>query len=219
MAYNISQAALEQRRKAAQASVQARKGKQYHNNIRHGLVMNSEDRLKPCVSTCVKFPCRCVEEGHTRPGGQCLEKTFEVRTYQALLKAVKEGNAGDYEEIHCFLLAEIFGVVKDLIEKIKYRGVFFGQGENTKLNPAFLVLPKLLGDLGLSPGELLVTRRSKARADVEEQQSETLAVFLSRLGATMKKRAEPKQIDVKQVDIESPESLDNQGIIGDGNAT
>lgn len=183
MVYNISQAALEQRRKAAQASVQARKGKKYHNNIRHGLTLDPKDRLKPCVSTCVKFPCRCVEEGHTRPGGQCLEKTFEVRVYQSLLKAVREGDSLDYEEIHCFLVAEIFGVVKDLIEKIKYRGVLFGQGENTKLNPAFLVLPKLLGDLGLSPGELLVTRRSKARAEVDEKSTTTIADILSHVGA------------------------------------
>lgn len=219
MAYNISQAALEQRRKAAQASVQARKGKKYHNNIRHGLTMNPEDRLKPCVSTCVKFPCRCIEEGYTRPGGQCLEKSFEVRTYQALLKAVKEGDARDYEEIHCFLCAEVFGILKDLIEKIKYRGVLFGQGENTKLNPAFLVLPKLLGDLGLSPGELLVTRRSKARAEVDEKTSITIADIMSNVGAIMRKREELKPIDVKQVDIKSPESLDNQGIPEGGNAT
>lgn len=219
MAYNISQKVLEQRRKAARASALARKGKQYHNNIRHGLTLNPEDRLKPCVSTCVKFPCRCVEEGHTQPGGKCLEKTFEVRTYQALRKAVKEGDASDYEEIHCFLLAEIFGVVKDLIEKIKYRGAFFGQGENTKLNPAFLVLPKLLGDLGLSPGELLVTRRSKARAEVDENPITSIADLMSTLMAKIKKREEPKPINVKQVDTQSTESLDNQGIPEGGNVT
>ena len=28
--------------------------------------------------------------------------------------------------------------MKDLVENIKYRGVFFGQGENTKLNPAII---------------------------------------------------------------------------------
>ena len=219
MAYNISQKVLEQRRKAAQASVQARKGKKYYNSIRHGLTLDPKDRLKPCVSTCVKFPCRCVEEGHTQPGKLCLEKAFEVRTYQALLRAVKENDASDYEEIHCFLLAEIFGIVKDLVEKIKCRGVFFGQGENTKLNPAFLVLPKLLGDLGLSPGELLVTRRSKARADAEEQSTDTLASFLSSLG---KKREEPKTIDVKQVDTQSVgnnshyrQSLENSTTSGD----
>lgn len=218
MAYNISQKVLEQRRKAAQASVLARKGKKYYNNIRHGLTMNPEDRLKPCVSTCVKFPCRCVEEGHTRPGGQCLEKTFEIRTYQALLKAVKEGDSGDYEEVHCFLLSEIFGIVKDLIEKIKYRGVLFGQGERTILNPAFSVLPKLLGNLGLSPAEMLVTKRSRSRADLEEG-TETLAQFLSNIATRLKKTEKPKVIDVEQGDSRLPESLNYQGIPEGGNAT
>jgi hypothetical protein len=110
------------------------------------------------------------------------------------LKAVREDNSLDYEEIHCFLVAGIFGIVKDLIEKIQYRGALLGQGENTKLNPAFLVLPKLLGDLGLSPGELLVTRRSKARAEVDEKAATTIGDLMSSIAAVVQRRQEPKKL-------------------------
>jgi len=45
------------------------------NAFRHGMYARSFiAKMRPCKSTCARFPCELVEEGQTEPGEDCLSK-------------------------------------------------------------------------------------------------------------------------------------------------
>ncbi|MCP4748087.1 MAG: hypothetical protein GY874_18415, partial [Desulfobacteraceae bacterium] len=70
--YTMSDEAMEQRRKAAKQPKPGMLGKR--NNWRHGsYAQNFLTKIKPCLSSCAKYPCRLADEGATEPGGDCLD--------------------------------------------------------------------------------------------------------------------------------------------------
>jgi hypothetical protein len=73
--YTMSAEALEQRRKVTRSPAKAEAMQGNRNAFRHGMYARSFiAKMRPCKSTCARFPCELVEEGQTEPGEDCLSK-------------------------------------------------------------------------------------------------------------------------------------------------
>lgn len=188
--YTLSPAALEARRQNAQKSsgpvTEAGKAASARNAWRHGLYAQSfQSLLSPCKSTCERYPCDLVEDGATSPGENCLDRQHFVEAAVAIEKAMMSKDPADFERLAVAELASNLDILRRLKEEIVTSGVLLKSekidregnviGYEYKLNPVLLALPKLNADLGLTFGDFLLTPRSKARADVEEDGINSMA--------------------------------------------
>lgn len=159
---------------------------------------------KPCLTTCdyhpdnksCRSPCHLVEEGLTGVGGDCLDKTVFVSAFDAILKSID----GDVEGLNSIMSAEMAGAIellRNLREEISNKGLVHGvpminkEGEPV-LNPttgemvigkyignaAIPQYVKLLGELGLSLPEMMVTPKARQSVVDESDKENALALLL-----------------------------------------
>jgi len=192
--YTLSEKALKQRQEAAQ---QPRSGLENNRNAyRHGRYSKSfVTRIKPCLSTCERYPCRLVEEGATEPGSHCLDAAELLHVFDAVADAIKNPTTAEaFQEVAALNIANSVKILEMLQEDILRDGSLvrsesYKDGDLTKveykLHPALLALPKLVSDLGLTPEAFLITPRARARADMEDRGVTTLADLLSGVGKNL----------------------------------
>ncbi|MCP4744730.1 MAG: hypothetical protein GY874_01115 [Desulfobacteraceae bacterium] len=66
------------------------------NNWRYGsYAQNFLTKIKPCLSSCAKYPCRLADEGATEPGGDCLDAQELLHIIRVVHKALMEPDAQD----------------------------------------------------------------------------------------------------------------------------
>lgn len=181
--YTMSEAALEQRRNAAQQPKPGMEGKR--NAWRHGMYATSFlTRQKPCKSTCTKYPCSLIEEGRTEPGGDCLDAAELLDLVHAVHDAIKDPkNADRFREVAALNIANSIRIVEMLQEDIQRDGTIvkstkmtkYGQQVEYKPHPALLALPKLIQDLGLSPDQFMMTPKAQAKQQNKEDSLNALA--------------------------------------------
>jgi hypothetical protein len=198
--YTMSPEALAQRQAAGNSPAKAEGMKGNRNGWRHGgYVTNFINKLKPCKSTCLQYPCSLVEEEGIEPGDDCLDKVEVVQFFRAVHDAVKDKKYDDFNELASLQIANTFKIVDMLIEDIIRDGSVVkreklsAQGDHMTeyvTHPSLLALPKLIADLGLNPAEFLITPRAISRADDEKEAGKTIgdamtaaAKALAKLGA------------------------------------
>ena len=162
---------------------------------------------KPCLRSCqfhpdnpaVVKPCSLVEDGLTRAGGSCLDKTVYVNALVAISNALENGQM---EGVHAMLAAEgakVMQLLQQLTEEISKRGVLIPipavnkHGEvvreedgsiiamDMKLNPALPAFQKLLSDFGISLPEMLATPAARERAKSGKQTADALSTLMGQI--------------------------------------
>ncbi len=188
--YNMSDKALQQRRDAACQPKPGMKGKR--NNWKHGMYATSFlTRIKPCLSTCDKYPCVLIEEGTTEPGGDCLDAEELLHIVRSVHSAIQDpANAEDFKEVSALIIANSIKVLEMLQEDIIRDGSLVKQTKETKYgtdveykpHPALLALPKMIQNLGMTPDQFMITPKAQAKLEDEEAGAKTIAQLLGSIG-------------------------------------
>ncbi len=196
--YTLSERALEQRRKAAQAPKPGMKGKR--NAWKHGQYSTSMlTRIKPCLSTCLKYPCRLVDEGATEPGKDCLDAEELLHIIHTVHDALSDPeNTDGFREIAAVNMGNSIRILEMLQEDILRDGSTvkstkpgkFGDVVEYKPHPALLALPKLIHDLNMTPEQFMITPKAKLKQKNEDDAVQGLTEILKTAGGLLKGKEE-----------------------------
>lgn len=197
--YTMSPEALFARRMNAQKSTGPNtpegKSKSKKNAWKHGKYASSflMQLVKPCKTTCPDFPCPIVNGGATSPGNACLDKEHFIELCDALEGAMN-GNHTPLRDLAIVELASNFQVIRELREAVFRDGAVLKEkkvdkdgkhiGDEYKVHPALLPLPKLMAEFGLTLPQFLMTPQSMAKARADGEQAKGLAAIF---GETQKK--------------------------------
>ncbi|MCP4259107.1 MAG: hypothetical protein GY774_16600 [Planctomycetes bacterium] len=199
--YTMTEAARKQRRDRQSKGGKERAKKCPTPNWKHGKYARSTvTSMKPCKpNTCEKYPCELIAESKVRPGEACLDMVFVVQTYEAIMKAIKNEDYDNYNEIAAFNISQSIEVLRMCLEDIIRDGTMVKSnklgadgkviGFEIKPHPSLLVLPKLLAELGMTPQEAMITPRQIAKQGNEDDGMQTIADLFGRV----QKLQKPKQ--------------------------
>lgn len=213
----LSEAELAQRRAAAAKSTGPRteegKAASSRNAYKHGLYSQGQALIrqhwavgafgKPCRTTCQyhpasdpPHPCQLVLDGHTKAGGDCLDKTVYVQAFDRLLLALQENKLDGMNEVLAAEAAGALELLQRLREEIAERGFIIWvpmvdkDGEVIRdgevvcakpvPNPSMPIYVKLLEAMGINLPELLATPKSIKGAEQEEDAKSAMAAILGR---------------------------------------
>lgn len=208
----MTDAALQQRREAAALSTgpvtEEGKAASSRNNWRTGeysaiTKLDTWERMmlsavgKPCKSTCAKYPCSLVDDGATRPGGNCMDKEVFVQAFDSIMATLA---TGDVQHMHGMLagtMAQAIDLVQQLRQHIAEDGALIlkpfvdKEGNVVKdegkmvgtwvLNPVIPQLSKLLDVLGFSLPEMMATPKAIMTQKNKEDETDALADMFSDL--------------------------------------
>ena len=197
-AYTMSPEALAQRRAAAAKPHPGMVGKR--NNWRHGEYAKSMlTRIRPCLSTCDKYPCELVESGATEAGGDCLDASELLGIIRSVHQALTDPKASaDFIEISAVNIGNSIRILEMLQEDILRDGTmirsrkFDKDGrcyqEEVKLHPSLYALPKMIADLGMTPDQFMLTPKALAKSQNETEAVRTIGDMISAVGAKLSNR-------------------------------
>lgn len=193
--YTMSERALAQRRDATSRPKPGMMGKR--NNWKHGEYAKSMlTRIKPCLSTCEKYPCHLVEDGATEAGSDCLDVGELLGIIRAVHKVLCDPeDGGDFREISAVNIGNSIRILEMLQEDIlrdgsivkskKYDKLGNVYQEEVKLHPSLYALPKLIADLGMTPEQFMITPKAQSRARTEEDAVKSIADLMAAAGTQL----------------------------------
>lgn len=207
--YKMSAAAIEARRKGGKASAE----KYPNKNWKHGKYSRSfiTGKIRPCKTTCSDYPCELIDDGATRPGEACLDKTAVLETYTAIEKSIKDAKCSDdFRELASLTIAQSKHVLDMLLEDIIRDGTnvkserFDAAGRvigfEIKPHPSLLAVTKLISELGMTPQEMMITPRQIAKQGNEETGITTIADLMGDIGNKIKKAKERREQELNDDD-------------------
>lgn len=188
--YTMSQQAIEQRRVAAK---RPKKKKISANNWKHGQYAKTPVTvLKPCLSSCVKYPCDKVQDFTTKAGDLCFSDDGMFRFYTVLVKAVHKKETEGFYDAAAYLIANSMAILDKLMEEVLNNGTTISRekfntmgdvvGQDMISHPNLLNIGKLLQSLNLNLSEFLLTPLSRAKIDQGKEGISTIAELLSNIG-------------------------------------
>lgn len=191
--YTITPEVIEQRRNAGKAP----KGDAVaRNSWKHGRYSKNKllAMIPPCRTTCRDHPCSLVDEGKTKPGGDCLDKQEVIQVFASIMTAIKNRKEGDQEGFEAelgLLNASNLMIYRKIQQAITEDGVMLRDadinkegeviGYHLKPHPLILSLIKMSGEMGITPRDLGITPKERARNKSDEKGAESLDKFLSGL--------------------------------------
>lgn len=206
--YTMSDKALQQRREAQPAasanttgpSTPETKAISSRNAWKHGLYSQATKAmtwqnvgmlLRPCLSTCEKYPCSLVTEGKTQAGGDCLDKTVYLEAFDAIISAL---HSGDTTHGHGMFAAQLAQAVETLhglratiakdgyavaVPLINKDGVKVG--DRYEPHPVLAHYIKMLDTLGINFSEMMMTPRAVAQKKDSEEKGDAFAALMGGL--------------------------------------
>lgn len=193
--YTLSDAALAQRREAAQKPKPGMIGKR--NAWKHGEYAKTMlTRIKPCLSTCDKYPCALVEDGKTEAGGDCLDAEEMLHIIRAVHQVISDPKASeDFLEISAANIGNSLRILEMLQEDILRDGTlvksqkFDKSGvcyqEELRIHPSLYALPKMIRDLGMTPEQFMITPKAIAKNTNEEEAVKSIVDMMKEAGSAM----------------------------------
>ncbi len=210
--YTMSPKALEARRKNAQKSTgpKTEEGKRAasRNSWKHGLYASSfilGTLGRPCLSTCDKYPCELVEDNGITPGETCLDRRFVAESFESIIKSIELKQHEDFNHLAALEMAGALQILRRAKEDILEDGVVIKSvkidkdgntiGFEYRQHPALAIYTKLLGDLGLTPNDFVMTPREISRAErhKDDEERDTAGSIMAK--ALLKLTKAPKERD------------------------
>lgn len=178
---------------------------------------------KPCLSTCPihpdnpdcgDSPCRPVQQGLTRAGGNCMDKQVYVEAFGHIINAVESRDFAGVNGIMATEIAAAVQMLHDLRRQISDQGLVVaipaidadgkviqradGSEVIAKLiaNPGYALVLKTLEVLGISLPELLATPAAANRAKTE---GETAGAMQTLLGGIMQRSNAGRALPAKVI--------------------
>lgn len=207
--YTMTEEAYKQRVEAAKAPHPGLAGNRHA--WKHGRYAKTMlTRIKPCLRSCTRYPCTLVKEGATKFGGDCLdaaELLHIIRSVHRVLANPEENE--DFKEIAAVNIGNSIRVLEMLQEDILRDGTmirskkFDKNGacyqEEIKLHPSLYAIPKMIADLGLTPDQFMITPKSQARNQNEEDAVKSISDLMKsageQLAAARQKKADKDGTD------------------------
>lgn len=196
--YHMSEAAIKQRKDRRSKGGKESAKKFPNKNHKHGMyATKSVTAIKPCKTTCQKYPCELIAENKVNPGDSCLDMVFVLQTFKAINKAIKDKEYDDFNEIAAMSISQSIEILRMCQEDILRDGTIVKSeklntegkviGHEIKPHPSMLVLSKLIAELGMTPQEAMITPRQIAKDGNEKELPQSLAGLLSSI-PNLKKR-------------------------------
>ncbi len=193
--YTMSDAAMAARQKGGASPRPGLLGNR--NNWRHGQYAKSMlTRIKPCLSTCARYPCELVEEGATEAGSDCLDVQELLAIVRAVHKVLDDPEDNkDFNQVASVNIGNSIRILEMLQEDILRDGSIVRSfkmnkdgdviGEEVKLHPSLYALPKLISELNMSPDAFMVTPKAQAKAKSEEDAVKSIADVMAAAGSQL----------------------------------
>lgn len=155
--------------------------------------------LRPCKSTCSKYPCSMVEDGLTQPGGDCLDKQVYVEAFDAIMATLHSGEVQNMHGLLASQVANAVNLLQQVWDHVNEHGVMIEKpiidkkgnvvtdkdGEPYTMmvrNPMMNDVPKLLDKMGINLPELMATPRAVQKAQDDEDAVGAVHELIGRLG-------------------------------------
>jgi len=190
--YTVTDKVRKQRADAAASKAHADALLGNKNAWKHGNSAQNfiESKIRPCLSTCSKYPCSIIVEGATKPGGDCLDKAEIIGYYRAILKGIQQKDYGDFNEVAALLMAQTIHTAQMLLEDVARDGSTLKRDKVNKIgeviateyvpHPSLQTLPKILAELKINPNEFMLTPKIQAKLDEEEKDRQTLTSLMEK---------------------------------------
>lgn len=194
--YTLSEKAIEARRKGGIA----RAKKCPTPNWKHGKYATSfATSMRPCKTSCNKYPCAIIKEGAVEPGEPCLDVAEIVQTAKAIYDAIENKKFDDFNGIANLNIARSLHILKMLQEDVVRDGPTINRKRYDKdgnlisteyvHHPALNVLPKLIADLAMTPQDFMLTPRAIAKQEDDVEGVKSFAGIMAKLGTAINKQS------------------------------
>lgn len=155
--------------------------------------------IRPCKSTCPKYPCSLVDDGVTKPGGDCADKVVYMEAFDAIMDTLHNGDVANMHGLLASQAARAVDLLQQLYDSINHVGPLMaiplrkkdgdvitdkdGNTMNTYVrNPLLTDIPKLMHELGINLPELMATPRAVEKANTDKETGSALAELMGRVG-------------------------------------
>jgi hypothetical protein len=204
--YNMSDAALDARKKNAQLSTgpntEDGKAASSRNSWKHGLYSSTliTGMLgRPCRSSCDKYSeCSLITDGQVEPGDDCLDKVFVAEAFGNIIEAIRDGKHDSFQDMAALEMAGGFDVLRMLKESIKENGVIIKHskldvngkvlGYEYKLNPAVAAHKQYMELLNMTPADHLMTAKEIEKAKSGKKVGEAVKSLASLMGEAKERK-------------------------------
>lgn len=194
----LSEAQLRQRREAAQKSTGPRTEVGKAVSSRNAWKTGEYSQLnqffqnsgmmtlyRPCKSTCPQFDsCPAVAEGLTQPGGDCKDTRYFVEAFTAIMDSLTSGSGAGVHGLMAQQMAQATEVIRQVVQAISENGVIMEQPVYDKEggqcgikyidNPVLGHYAKLLGQLNIDFGQLMLTPKEIAAHQTENEKTDAV---------------------------------------------
>ncbi len=147
---------------------------------------------KPCLSTCPKFEndnCAAIVGELTKPGGDCKDTQYFVEAFGAIMESLSTGNGAGVHSLLASQMAQAVQVIQQVVGAITQHGVVIAQpvydkegrecGHKYIGNPALSHYSKLLGNLNIDFGQLLLTPKEIANSQTDNDKTDAVRDLMS----------------------------------------
>lgn len=175
--------------------------------------------LRPCKSTCPKYPCSLVDDEITKPGGDCGDKQVYVEAFSSIMETLHSGDVKNMHGVMASQVASAVNLIQQLHDHINSVGVLMGTPLTTKegtvirddegkpfmiykRNPLLNDIPKMMRELGINLPELMATPKAVAQQSTNEDAANAITDLFGRMGRASGKSG-PVQRHEKDITGES----------------
>jgi len=155
--------------------------------------------VRPCKTTCPKYPCSLVDDGHTKAGGDCADKQVYVEAFDSIMNTLHSGEVTNMHGVMASQIASAVNLLQQLYDGINSAGVMVGiplinkSGEvvkdsegnpymSYKRNPLLNDIPKMMHELGINLPELMATPKAVAQKDTDDDANNAITELFGRIG-------------------------------------
>lgn len=193
--YTMSPAAIQQRKNAGRQPKPTTEGNR--NAWKHGRHAASfVNRIKPCKSTCNKYPCDLVAEGATKAGSDCLDVAEMLNIIKAVHQVINSPkDSAAFNDISSVIIGNSLHILEMMQEDIMRDGTVIKSMKTDKKgnvvateykpHPCLGILPKMISDLNMTPENFMITPKAQDKSHNEKETARALTDIFGSAGGKL----------------------------------